>query len=405
MKAVTFAAPIPRYLVTAGAGRLSSALYVGPHSCTRLAESPSPSLPGPDWVRIQTRMGGICGSDLGIVTLTASPSTSPFSSFPFTPGHENVGTVAELGAAVKGWDVGQRVVVNPLLSCVPRGIEPVCAGCEGGHPSRCEHFTDGRLAPGMLIGTTRGLGGGWGEEFVAHQSQLFAVPDAVPDEEAVLIEPLACSVQAVRANLPPAGARVLVIGSGAIGLVTVAALNALAPAAEVTIVARYPFQAQQAERLGAARTVSGCGDYFEALAEISGARLLKPIIGKRIAVGGFDQVYVCVGGVRGMQDALRFTRSGGSIVLLGNSTQLNGIDWSPVWLNELTIRGSLCYSGHSHGGAGAHAFTEAAAMVADGSAPLAPLLTHTFRLDQLRDALLTAMDKKGSGSIKVAFRY
>jgi threonine dehydrogenase-like Zn-dependent dehydrogenase len=44
-------------------------------------------------------------------------------------------------------------------------------------------------------------------------------------------------------------------------------------------------------------------------------------------------------------------------------------------------------------------------MVADGRAPLAPLLTHTFRLDQLRDALLTAMDKKGSGSIKVAFRY
>ena len=405
MKAVTFAAPIPRYLVTAGAGRLSSGLYVGPHSCTRLSESPSPALPGPDWVRIQTRMGGICGSDLGIVTLSASPSTSPFSSFPFTPGHENVGTVAELGAAVKGWGVGQRVVVNPLLSCVPRGIDPLCAGCADGHASRCEHFTDGQLAPGMLIGTTRGLGGGWGEEFVAHQSQLVPVPDSLADEEAVLIEPLACSVQAVRANLPPAGARVLVIGSGAIGLVTVAALQALSPAADVTVVSRYAFQAEQAERLGAARTVSGRGDYFEALAGISGARLLKPIIGKRIAVGGFDQVYVCVGGVRGMEDALRFTRSGGTIVLLGNSTQLNGIDWSPVWLKELTIRGSLCYSGHSHGGAGAHAFTEAAALVADGRARLAPLLTHTFRLDQLRDALLTAMDKKGSGSIKVAFRY
>jgi threonine dehydrogenase-like Zn-dependent dehydrogenase len=405
VKAVTFAAPIPRYLVTAGAGRLNSGLYVGPHSCTRLSESPSPALPGPDWVRIQTRMGGICGSDLGIVTLSASPSTSPFSSFPFTPGHENVGTVAELGAAVKGWGVGQRVVVNPLLSCVPRGIDPLCAGCADGHASRCEHFTDGALAPGMLIGTTRGLGGGWGEEFVAHQSQLVAVPDSLADEEAVLIEPLACSVQAVRANLPPAGARVLVIGSGAIGLVTVAALQALSPAADVTVLSRYAFQAEQAERLGAARTVSGRGDYFEALAEISGARLLKPIIGKRIAVGGFDQVYVCVGGVRGMEDALRFTRSGGTIVLLGNSTQLNGIDWSPVWLKELTIRGSLCYSGHSHGGAGAHAFTEAAALVADGRARLAPLLTHTFRIDQLRDALLTAMDKKGSGSIKVAFRY
>jgi L-iditol 2-dehydrogenase len=407
VKAVAFAAPPARYLATAGAGRLNPALYVGPHACTRLAESPSPALPGAEWVRIRTRMGGICGSDLGIVTLTASPSTSPFSSFPFTPGHENVGTVAELGAAVKGWGLGERVVVNPLLSCVPRGVQPVCAGCAGGHPARCEHFTDGDLAPGMMIGTTRGLGGSWGEEFVAHQSQLVRVPDAVSDEEAVLVEPLACSVQAVRANLPPAGARVLVIGSGAIGLVTVAALHALSPRTDVTVVARHPFQAAQAERLGAARTVSGRGDFMEALAGISGARLLKPIIGKRIAVGGFDQVYVCVSGARAMDDALRFTRSGGTVVLMGNSTSLNGIDWTPLWLKELTLRGSLCYGqgGHAHGGAGGHAFNEAAAMVADGRAPLAPLLTHTFRLDQLRTALLTAMDKKGSGSIKVAFRY
>jgi threonine dehydrogenase-like Zn-dependent dehydrogenase len=408
VKAVTFAAPIPRYLVTAAAGRLSERLLVGPHACTRLGETASPDLPGGEWVRIRTRMGGICGSDLGIVTLSASPSTSPFSSFPFTPGHENVGTVAELGRAVTGWSLGERVVVNPLLSCVPRGVAPVCGGCAGGHPSRCEHFTDGDVAPGMLIGTTRGLGGSWGEEFVAHRSQLVRVPEGMTDEEAVLIEPLACSAHAVRANLPADGAKVLVIGSGAIGLLSVAALKALAPRAEVTVVARHRFQAEQAQRLGAERTVGGREGYFEELASISGARLLKPVIGKRIAVGGFDMTYVCVGGARGMDDALRFTRSGGTIVLLGNSTKMDGIDWTPVWLKELTIRGSLCYGEgdeRTHGAPGTHAFTEAAAMVADGRAPVGPLLTHTFRLDQLREALLTAMDKKGSGSVKVAFRY
>jgi L-iditol 2-dehydrogenase len=408
VKAVTFAAPIPRYLVTAAAGRMSERLFVGPHACTRLGDTASPDLPGDDWVRIRTRMGGICGSDIGIVTLSASPSTSPFSSFPFTPGHENVGAIAEMGRAVKGWAVGERVVVNPLLSCVPRGVAPVCVGCAGGHPSRCEHFTDGKLAPGMLIGTTSGLGGSWGEEFVAHQSQLVRVPDGMKDEEAVLIEPLACSAHAVRANLPPDGAKVLVIGSGAIGLLTVAALKALAPRADVTVIARHRFQAEQAQRLGAERTVSGREGYFEELASISGARLLKPVIGKRIAVGGFDMTYVCVGGARGMDDALRFTRSGGTIVLLGNSTKMDGIDWTPVWLKELTIRGSLCYGEgdeRTHGAPGTHAFTEAAAMVADGRAPVGPLLTHTFRLDQLREALLTAMDKKGSGSVKVAFRF
>lgn len=408
MRAVTFAAPIPRYLATAAAGKINDRLFVGPHACTRLGEVASPALPGSRWVRVRTRMGGICGSDLGIVTLSASPSTSPFSSFPFVPGHENVGTIEELGREVKGWGKGERVVVNPLLSCEPRGIAPSCAGCAGGHPSRCEHFTDGELAPGMMIGTTSGLGGSWGEEFVAHESQLVRVPDAMEDREAVLVEPLACSVHAVRANLPAQGAKVLVIGSGAIGLVTTAALHALAPRAEVTVMARHTFQAEQAERLGARRTVSGRGDYFEELASISGARLMKPVIGKRIAVGGFDVTYVCVGGARGMEDALRFTRSGGTIVLLGNSTRMDGIDWSPVWLKELTIRGSLCYGhgdAHAHGGAGTHAFAEAAAMVADGRAPLGPLLTHTFPLSSLREALLTAMDKRGSGSIKVAFTY
>jgi threonine dehydrogenase-like Zn-dependent dehydrogenase len=407
VKAVTFAAPIPRYLATAAAGRVSERLFVGPHACTRLGETASPALPGPEWVRVRTRMGGICGSDLAIVTLSASPSTSPFSSFPFTPGHENVGDVVELGREVKGWSVGERVVVNPLLSCVPRGIAPLCPGCSGGHPSRCERFTDGQVAPGMLIGTTQGLGGSWGEEFVAHQSQLVSVPDSMTDEEAVLVEPLACSVHAVRANLPADGARVLVIGSGAIGLMTVAALRVLAPRADVTVVARHRFQAEQAERLGAARTMSGREGYFEELASVSGARLLKPVIGKRIAVGGFDATYVCVGGARGMEDALRFTRSGGTVVLLGNSVKMDGLDWSPVWLKELTIRGSLCYGegGHGHPGAGTHAFADAAALVADGRAPVGPLLTHTFRLDQLREALLTAMDKKGSGSVKVAFKY
>lgn len=407
MRAVTFAAPIPRYLATAAAGRVNERLYVGPHACTRLGEVPSPALPGERWVRVRTRMGGICGSDLGIVTLSASPSTSPFSSFPFVPGHENVGTIEELGKGVQGWGVGERVVVNPLLSCEPRGIAPSCAGCAGGHPSRCEHFTDGELAPGMMIGTTSGLGGSWGEEFVAHESQLVRVPDSMKDEEAVLVEPLACSVHAVRANLPAGGAKVLVIGSGAIGLVTTAALHALAPRAEITVMARHRFQGEQAERLGAKRIVSGREGYFEELASISGARLMKPVIGKRIAVGGFDMVYVCVGGARGMEDALRFTRSGGTVVLLGNSTRMDGIDWTPVWLKELTIRGSLCYGhGHgAHGGAGEHAFGLAAAMVADGRAPVGPLLTHTFALGQLREALLTAMDKKGSGSVKVAFRY
>ena len=100
MRAITFDAPIPRYLVTRVAGAISDSLYVGAHACTRYREVAAPELPGDDWVRVRTRLGGICGSDSNIITLGASPSASPFSSFPFVLGHENVGDVAELGRGV-----------------------------------------------------------------------------------------------------------------------------------------------------------------------------------------------------------------------------------------------------------------------------------------------------------------
>jgi threonine dehydrogenase-like Zn-dependent dehydrogenase len=410
MKAMVFDAPIPTYLVTLAAGALSPRLLVGPHACTRYADVAEPALPGEDWVRVRTCLGGICGSDLAMVGLKASPTTSPFSSFPFVIGHENVGVIETLGSTVRGFSVGERVVANPLLDCGPRGIAPACAACRAGHPSRCEHFTDGALPPGMLIGTTRGLGGSWGERFVAHATRLVRVPEGVPDEAAVLTEPFACSVHAVRASLPAPGERVLVVGAGSIGLLTVAALRALAGEAEVTVIARHGFQRDHALRLGAARVVMG-SDPRAALAEASGARPLKTIIGPKAVVGGFDRSYVCIAGRHGVDDALNLTRAGGEVVLLGNVRALDGLDWTPLWLKELRLRGSLTYGGAPgvtgggpDGGAEQGDFETAMALIADGRSAVAPLLTHTFPLADHARALQTAMDKRAQ-SVKVAFRF
>ena len=405
MKAISFAAPIPTYLTTLLAGKVSDALYVGPHACTRLAEVETPALPSDRWVRVRTRMGGICGSDLNVITLKASPSTSPFSSFPFVIGHENIGEIVEIGRGVRGARVGDRVVVNPLLCCEPRGLEPVCAACSSGHHSRCTRFTDGPVAPGMLIGTTRGLGGSWGEMFVAHESQIVRVPETVADEEGVLVEPFACSVHAVRSAMPAAGDRLLVIGAGSIGLLTIAALKTLSPDSHVTVLARHAFQAEHATRLGADGVVFARGDYLAALADAGHVRLLKPIIGKPVGVGGFDGAFICIGGARATDDAMRVTRAGGTLVLLGNSARMDGIDWTPLWLKELVVRGSLCYGDHRHASPAANAFREAADLIASRRVALAPLLTHVYGLADYRAALATAMDKKASGSIKVAFRF
>lgn len=405
MKAISFAAPIPTYLTTLLAGKVSDALYVGPHACTRLADVETPALPTDRWVRVRTRMGGICGSDLNVITLKASPSTSPFSSFPFVIGHENVGDIIEVGPGVRDARVGDRVVANPLLCCEPRGLEPACDACTAGHHSRCARFTDGALAPGMLIGTTRGLGGSWGEMFVAHETQIVRVAESVSDEEAVLVEPFACSVHAVRSAMPGSGERVLVIGAGSIGLLTVAALEAVAPGCHLTVLARHPFQAEHATRLGAERVVFAQGEYLGPLAEAGRTRLLKPIIGKPVGVGGFDRTFICIGGARATDDAMRVTRAGGTLVLLGNSAKMDGIDWTPLWLKELTVRGSLCYGEHRHGSPASDAFREAADLIAGRRVALAPLLTHVYSLADYRAALATAMDKKASRSIKVAFKF
>lgn len=403
MKAVVFDGAIPRYLLTRALGAVSRAALTGPWQCTRLRDIPAPTLPGERWVRVRTLLGGVCGSDLNLVSLRVSPSTSPFSSFPFVIGHENVGVVSDTGRAVTAVRPGERVVVNPLLACAVRAIDPPCAACAAGYPSRCEHFTDGALAPGMLLGTTRGLGGSWGAEFVAHESQLLPVPAGVSDRAAVLTEPLACVVSPLLEHPVAAGSRVLVIGAGSMGLLATAALKALS-GADVTVLARHRFQGEHAERLGADRVVSArARERLGELSRISGGRLLQPILGPPIHVGGFDASVVCVGTDEALQDALRFTRGGGTVLLLANVASLRRVDWTPVWIKELTIHGSLCYNAPAHAGAHGDAFHTAAALLAGPLGPrLEALTTHVLPLADVTHALALAWGRAGSGAVKVA---
>ena len=92
-------------------------------------------------------------------------------------------------------------------------------------------------------------------------------------------------------------------------------------------------------------------------------------------------------------------------MLLGNSSTMNGVDWTPLWLKELTVRGSLCYGSHAHGPRRARRVRLAAELIASGRAPIEPLLTHRFALGDYRRALDTARNKGGAESIKVAFRF
>ena len=120
MKALRFERNIPRFAAANIAGRLSSGggAKVGP---LRLRSVDTPSLPGPGWVEILPRLTGICGSDLATIDGNSSRYFEPIVSFPFIPGHE---IVADLTHDFEGVPAG-RVVVEPVLGCVTRGIDPV----------------------------------------------------------------------------------------------------------------------------------------------------------------------------------------------------------------------------------------------------------------------------------------
>ncbi len=225
MKAIQFNATIPRYAIGLAGQKISTAVLWNGMSCTSLVEAPEPTLPNDEWVKIKTRYGGICGSDTGTIHLHTSPYLSPWSSFPFTFGHENFGTIAQVGARAGDFKLGERVVVEPLLWCKPRGFKDWCRFCARGEINLCERLREGTVAPGIGTGFCRDTGGSWSEYYVAHASQVHRVPDTVSDENAVLVEPFAIGLHAALQFPPRADETVLIMGAGIIGLLTLAALR------------------------------------------------------------------------------------------------------------------------------------------------------------------------------------
>jgi len=395
---------IPRYALSKGVARLRGDAFWGPLACLRYRDVEPPALPTPEWLRVRTIYGGICGSDIGTITLHASTTTTVFTSFPFTLGHENVGIISELGPETpEGFEVGQRVVIDPLLSYEQRGLE----NPDGLAVNHCAAYDLGDVAPGLMIGFCRDTGGSWSEEFVAHPSQVLPVPDELSDEEAVLAEPFAVSLHAVLQNMPGDDDTVLVIGGGVIGLCTIAALRGLGSKARIVTIARYGFQAEQAQRLGADVVLGKTrGKALEdKLVETFGARSLKPVLGPNLIVGGANVVFDCVGSPSSFEQAIRFAAAGGTVSLIGLAGKLDGIDWTPVWLNELTIRGAFAYGIEEWQGEQISTMALGLRLMAERKVDLAPLVTHRFKLDDYRQALATVTAKGNSGVIKAVFDF
>jgi threonine dehydrogenase-like Zn-dependent dehydrogenase len=335
-------------------------------------------------------LSGVCGSDIALLTGKGSAVLSPFISMPAVLGHEVLARVQE---------TGQRVVVDPLLGCTPRGLE-ACASCTAGEPGLCLRTADGSISPAPMLGYCHDLPGGWSEEMVAHASQLHPVPDSLSDEAAVLVEPLSVALHAVLAAPPQESDRVLVIGAGTVGLCTVAALRMAAPGADVTLIARHAAQRDLGTRLGA----RVARDAIEAAVDRAGARRHRPLVGEDVLTGGFAQVYECVGSASSLDSALRSAGPRGRVVVVGAPAVIRDLDWTLAWARELRIEGSYVY-GTQHGlPGGPHTMDVAMDLLGrHPDLPIGELVTHRFRLTEWRRAMAAAIGGRKAGAIKVVF--
>jgi L-iditol 2-dehydrogenase len=193
MRAITFDISLPRLAAAKILGAVSPRAFVSSLALVRCQHVPDPNSWGDDWVLVEPRLAGVCGSDVMQVFIKAGLDNplSAVVSGPHVMGHEVVGTVIEIGRReASDQRPTRRGFANAFLR--PRGLPP-CESCQNGDYPLCHRFFEGRLAKGMQLGTCSDVGGGFAEAMSVHESMLFPIPDGVGYEAARLVPaPKAC---------------------------------------------------------------------------------------------------------------------------------------------------------------------------------------------------------------------
>jgi threonine dehydrogenase-like Zn-dependent dehydrogenase len=387
---------IRRSVAKFGIARITSA--VAPATAARIGPLEyrtieDPDRPGEGWHRVRTRLAGICGSDLSLVEGHASTYFDDFVSFPFVPGHEVVGEL----------DDGSRVIIEPVLGHAARGHVPPFPDAAPGDGDDYAHLAtpsrDGMLEPGIQTGFCCSTGGGWAPWFWAHESQLHRVGDGVPDERAVLIEPLAGGIHAALLTLPTvADAKdplVAVLGAGTMGLAAVAGLKRYVPGVRIVVGARYPHQMAFAKAIGADVVVQA-SKLDRAVRREAGCHL----IGDQLSSGAHATIDA-VGTSESITDCLRITRPRGRVVLLGMPADVK-LDLTGLWHRETELKGAYTYGTETLAD-GTRARTFDLAVDTADALQAERLLSATYRLDDHVDALAHAAAAGRRGAIKIAF--
>lgn len=374
-------------------------LTLGPLQFDELEE---PAVRGPQWSVVDTRLCGICGSDTKQAFLEGRPDNPLTSiiSFPHVLGHEQMGVVKEAGAE-SPLAKGTRVALYSSIACAVRGTVPPCRFCALGFPPLCENLTAGPLAPAIHIGNSRDLVGGFAERLSAHTSQLFAVPDSVSDELAMIADTAGVALQPLLRHPPRPDRPLLIYGLGSIGLCAVGLARVLYPKAEVWAVGKYEHQRAMARKLGAHRVfASKPVQLIEELAQASGSPIRRPWFGLPWLERGVGTVYDTVASAETLETSMRVVDKRGLLVELGVASPKR-FEWTMLYFKELEVQGSNAFGWIEFEGERAHCYEVYWKLLARGL-DLSPLVTHRFGLKQWQDALLCARERERNGAIKVA---
>jgi len=393
VKALLFRHSLAREAAAVIGGRLDKRAFVSAYAPVSLEEVPEPVPPAVGWVKCETVVSGICGSDAKQILLNGrrdNPLTA-LVSFPHVLGHE---------AVARRLDTGRRVVLNPWLWCTPRGIEPLCEACAEGRYPWCRNFRNGDLPVAIHLGNCAGAVGAHAERFCAHESQLFEVPDALSDEAAVLSDPASVSLRSIVLCPPTGSVPVLVYGSGTLAIAAIGLLRHLYPQLEIWAATRPGLRATLAKKLGADALLSSSPDELvHQVSQLTGERPLKPWSGKEWLQDGPSVVYDTIGSTETVETSLRLLRTGGTLVVSGVEPPKR-FEWTPMYFKEIRVVGSNGFGLEELGGVRKHAF-EHYFDLAQAGLDLTPVVTHHYPLERWREAVLTLSDARHTGAVKV----
>jgi 2-desacetyl-2-hydroxyethyl bacteriochlorophyllide A dehydrogenase len=277
----------------------------------RVGEAPDPRT-GPDQVLVAPAYTGICGTDLHIYRGEFRGRVE----YPAIPGHEFGGIIKEVGSNVKGFRVGERVVVDPVLSCYS------CPACRTGHLNACRTL--------KLLGID--LDGGFGQYVPAPASHVYRLPDEIPMSYAPMVEMYGLGHHILQRGQVQAGETVAILGAGKLGLSILDVLCHSASPALTIVTDLQPFRLEIARKLGADFAIDiHQGDPVERVMEITGG------VGVDCAIEAVGHYHLVEGQEAPLAQAIQMIRTAGRVVTTGLGDQLSAVHFKTLVMKEAKI--------------------------------------------------------------------